>query len=54
MNQPVSDNKSTLGVVGWFFVIIGALLMLGPFYFMFVFATQPRSGIFSVPPPLFF
>jgi multiple sugar transport system permease protein len=54
MSQGMSDNKSTLGVMGWIFIVLGALLMLGPFYFMFVFATQPRSEIFSVPPPLFF
>lgn len=35
-------------------VIAGALLMLAPFYFMFVFATQSRTDIFNVPPPLFF
>ena len=33
---------------------IGALIMLAPFYFMFVFATQSRTEIFSVPPPLWF
>jgi multiple sugar transport system permease protein len=33
---------------------IGALIMLAPFYFMFVFATQSRTDIFSVPPPMFF
>ncbi len=33
---------------------IGALLMLAPFYFMFVFATHSRSEIFSLPPPLWF
>jgi multiple sugar transport system permease protein len=33
---------------------IGALIMLAPFYFMFVFATQSRTDIFNVPPPLFF
>ena len=32
----------------------GALLMLAPFYVMFVFATQSRTDIFSVPPPLWF
>jgi multiple sugar transport system permease protein len=32
----------------------GALLMLAPFYFMFVFATHSRTQIFSLPPPLFF
>lgn len=35
-------------------VAIGALIMLAPFYFMFVFATQTRTDIFNVPPPLFF
>lgn len=48
------DNQASLGLVGWVFLIIGALLMLGPFYFMFVFATQSKTDIFSVPPPLFF
>jgi multiple sugar transport system permease protein len=33
---------------------IGALIMLMPFYFMFVFATHSRTEIFSLPPPLFF
>ena len=33
---------------------VGALIMLAPFYFMFVFATQSRTEIFSLPPPLFF
>lgn len=35
-------------------VLIGALIMLAPFYFMFVFATHERSVIFSLPPPSFF
>ncbi|MEY3475465.1 MAG: hypothetical protein RL087_1923 [Pseudomonadota bacterium] len=32
----------------------GALLMLAPFYFMFVFATQSRTAIFNLPPPMWF
>ena len=32
----------------------GALLMLAPFWFMFVFATQSRTEIFSLPPPMWF
>ncbi|NRF65769.1 carbohydrate ABC transporter permease [Aquincola sp. S2] len=32
----------------------GALLMLAPFWFMFVFATHSRTEIFSVPPPMWF
>ena len=33
---------------------VGALTMLAPFYFMFVFATHSRTEIFSLPPPMFF
>jgi multiple sugar transport system permease protein len=33
---------------------IGSLIMLAPFYFMFVFATHSRTEIFSLPPPIFF
>ena len=36
------------------FVGVGGLVMLAPFYFMFVFATHSRTEIFSLPPPLFF
>jgi multiple sugar transport system permease protein len=32
----------------------GALLMLAPFWLMFVFATQSRTEIFNLPPPLWF
>ena len=32
----------------------GALVMLAPFYFMFVFATHSRSEIFNLPPPFWF
>ncbi len=35
-------------------VAVGAIIMLAPFYFMFVFATHPRSEIFQVPPPMTF
>ncbi len=33
---------------------LGALVMLAPFYFMFVFASHSRTEIFSLPPPLWF
>ena len=33
---------------------LGALVMLAPFYFMFVFATQSRTEIFNLPPPMWF
>jgi multiple sugar transport system permease protein len=32
---------------------VGSLIMLAPFYFMFVFATHSRTEIFSLPPPVF-
>lgn len=35
-------------------VAAGALLMLAPFYMMFVFATHTDAAILSVPPPLWF
>jgi multiple sugar transport system permease protein len=33
---------------------IGTLIMLAPFYFMFVFATHSRTEIFNLPPPMWF
>lgn len=54
MSAAQQREGSTLGWGGWLALLLGATLMLGPFYFMFVFATLPRSEIFSVPPPLFF
>lgn len=35
-------------------VAVGAIIMLLPFYFMFVFASHTRSDIFQMPPPLWF
>jgi multiple sugar transport system permease protein len=35
-------------------VLAGALVMLAPFYFMFVFATHTNTETLSVPPPLWF
>ena len=32
----------------------GALVLMAPFYFTFVFATHARSDIFNTPPPLWF
>lgn len=54
MNEQQKNTQNSLGWIGWSALICGAILMLGPFYFMFVFATLPRTEIFSVPPPLFF
>ncbi len=48
-------RPQTVGRGGaYLLVAAGALLMLAPFYFMFVFATQSRTEIFSMPPPLWF
>jgi multiple sugar transport system permease protein len=33
---------------------MGALVMMAPFYVMFVFATHGRTEIFNLPPPLWF
>ena len=41
-------------LVAYAIVGAGALLLIAPFYFMFVFATQSRNEIFSAPPPLWF
>ncbi|MGA1693754.1 MAG: carbohydrate ABC transporter permease [Burkholderiaceae bacterium] len=35
-------------------VAAGCLVMLAPFYFMFVFATHSRGDIFNLPPPYWF
>lgn len=48
-------NTQRLSPMAAYLVVgIGALIMLLPFYFMFVFATHSRTEIFSLPPPLFF
>ena len=39
---------------GWLPLLAGAVLMLAPFWFTFVFATHQRSAIFNIPPPLWF
>lgn len=46
--------SSGIGLWGVLFLALGAFTMLAPFYFMFVFATQSRADIFSMPPPLWF
>ena len=35
-------------------LVLGALLTVLPFYFMFVFATHSRGEIFNLPPPVWF
>lgn len=49
MNTEKTSLRAAYLMVG-----AGALIMLAPFYFMFVFATHSRTEIFNLPPPLFF
>lgn len=44
----------TTRLLAYALVAAGGVLMLAPFYFMFVFATHSRTDIFNLPPPLFF
>ena len=41
--SPLAERP--VGPVGIVFLLIGAFVMLAPFYFMFVFATQPRASM---------
>jgi len=47
-------GQRPIGPIGVLTLTMGAVMMLAPFYFMFVFATHTRSEIFSMPPPLWF
>lgn len=40
--------------LAWLLVGLGAMLLVAPLYFTFVFATHGRSEIFNSPPPLWF
>lgn len=61
MTSHIGSHRSFDGAIGstsrlaaWALVAVGAAIMLGPFYLMFVYATHPRGEIFQVPPPLWF
>lgn len=41
-------------LIAYGIVLTGTVIMLAPFYFMFVFATHTNTEILSVPPPLWF
>ncbi|MCR5884632.1 carbohydrate ABC transporter permease [Rhizobacter sp. J219] len=41
-------------IVAYAIVLAGAVLMLAPFYFMFIFATHSDREILSLPPPVWF
>jgi multiple sugar transport system permease protein len=52
-----SDSSATSQLApraAYVMVALGAVVMLLPFYFMFVFASHSRTEIFNLPPPLFF
>ncbi len=41
-------------LIAYIIVAIGAIIMLAPFYFMFIFSSHSNTGILSVPPPVTF
>ncbi|MGL6313585.1 carbohydrate ABC transporter permease [Vibrio sp. WXL103] len=41
-------------LIAYIIVALGAVIMLAPFYFMFVFSSHSNTGILSVPPPITF
>jgi multiple sugar transport system permease protein len=54
MKRPSTHTERLAPWAAYCLVGAGALIMLAPFYFMFVFATHSRGDIFSMPPPVFF
>ena len=50
---PAHEGRAALFIVRAI-VLAGAVVMLVPFWFMFVFATHSNSEILSMPPPLWF
>ncbi|MCX7262154.1 MAG: carbohydrate ABC transporter permease [Burkholderiales bacterium] len=51
-SRRLSGNHSLSVVTAYVMVGLGSLIMLAPFYFMFVFATHSKTEIFTLPPPL--
>ena len=52
--QITHPSERASQAVAYLIVLAGALVMLAPFYFMFIFATHSDREILSVPPPLWF
>lgn len=50
----IRDTHTTSRWLAYAIVLMGTVIMLAPFYYMFVFATHTRAEIFSVPPPAWF
>ena len=51
-SRRLSGNHSVSVLTAYAMVGLGSLIMLAPFYFMFVFATHSKTEIFTLPPPL--
>lgn len=55
LREPRSHRRTPVAtLMAYTLVCAGALIMLAPFWFMFVFASHTRADIMSLPPPLFF
>jgi multiple sugar transport system permease protein len=54
MTATLKQTDRLAPLAAYVLVAVGGLIMLAPFYFMFVFASHSRTEIFSLPPPLFF
>ena len=54
MSSAASAPSQIAPRAAYLMVALGAVVMLLPFYFMFVFASHSRTEIFNLPPPLFF
>lgn len=50
----ISPGSRVNAALAWTVVLAGAVLLVAPFYFTFVFATHTRSEIFNAPPPMWF
>ena len=50
----VCKNMSPSRLLAFIAIAVGAVVMLAPFWFMFVFSTHSNTEILSVPPPLWF
>jgi len=49
-----TDRPDSARLAAYALVGAGALLLVAPFYFTFVFASHTRNAIFDTPPPLWF
>lgn len=54
MSAPMFKTERLAPWAAYLLVGVGTLIMMAPFYFMFVYATHNREAIFTLPPPLFF